>query len=115
MSTRAISNLDAAIEALKEKRKKWQAEHPNETSEPVCPICRGSGLKMLIYDEFGKQHDISERYKPGMYEYFEPCPCTKNDMTAVMRNNKNFASVPPLYEDARIENFAKFLLAVCVA
>ena len=72
MAMKAISNLDAALDAIREQHKKWKAEHPDEVSEPVCPICTGSGLKLILRDEFGKVHPKVDRYKPGMYEYFEP-------------------------------------------
>lgn len=102
-----ISNLDEAFEIIKERRIKWKEEHPEENSEPVCEICNGTGLKMILRDEFGKIHPREDRYKPGMYEYFEPCPCTKSAMSTVMKNNRRFSSVPGLYADALIENFSK--------
>lgn len=99
-----ISNLDVALDAIKERHRKWKEEHPNEDNVPVCEICNGTGLKMILRDEFGKIHPREDRYKAGMYEYFEPCPCTRGEMSEIMKNNKNYSSVPGLYADALIEN-----------
>lgn len=101
-----ISNLDIALDAIKERRKKWRKEHPDEI-ESVCSICEGTGLKLILKDEFGNIHPKSDKYKPGIYEFYEPCPCTKGEVTAIMRNNLKYSSVPGLYADALIENLSK--------
>ena len=101
------SNLDLAVEAIKKRREEWLKNHPKEQQKPICEICRDSGLRMILKDEFGNVYPNSDRYKPGMYEFYEPCSCTKDKVSMVKRNNKNFSTVPGLYADATINNLRK--------
>ena len=82
----------------------WKKEHPGEPVY-VCPKCRNKGLIRRAYDEFGNELFGEDMNKPGSYDYFDPCPCTKTDSNQVKRNNKKFAAVPRFYEDARFNNF----------
>ena len=100
-----FSRLDLAIEAVQKRREEWNKEHPNNEVEPVCPFCRGSGLKIIIKDMDGNKYSIKDRYNPGMYEYLVPCSCAKGEVNKIERNNKRFANVPGLYVDAKLENF----------
>lgn len=54
-----FSRLDLAIEAVRKRREEWIKEHPEGEAEPVCPFCRGSGLKMIIKDYDGNKHSIN--------------------------------------------------------
>ena len=62
-----FSRLDLAIEAVRKRREEWIKAHPEGEVEPVCPFCRGSGLKIIIKDMDGNKYSINDRYKPGMY------------------------------------------------
>lgn len=106
MSTNIATRLNDATRVISERREQWKREHPNEDyNVPACPICKGTGLKMIIKDCNGVVHKLSERYNAGMYEYFEPCKCTSNQESRFITNRKNIASVPALYKDARLNNF----------
>lgn len=98
--------LNDAVRIISERRDQWKRKHPGEDyNVPVCPICKGTGLKMIIKDFDGIKHNLSERYNPGMYEYFEPCKCTRGTESKFITNRKNIASVPGLYKDAKLNNF----------
>ena len=93
-----------ALQIIEKRREEWKKEHPGE-EEPVCPICKGTGLKMIIRDFQGNERPLSRRYDPGSYEYLEACICTKNIPTQKYTNDKSFANVPSLYKDALLSNF----------
>ena len=100
------ARINNATKLISERREQWKREHPGEDyNVPVCPYCKGTGLKMIIKDFDGIKHNLSERYNPGMYEYFEPCKCTRGTESKLITNRKNIASVPSLYKDARLNNF----------
>lgn len=93
-------------EAMDNARKKREAWHKsNEGEMPLCPICRGTGIKIVIKDIEGNDRDISQRYESGSYEYVEPCPCQRNTMSQTLKNNKKFSSVPSMYQEAEFSNF----------
>ena len=98
------ADLNMALDVMKARRDKWRKEHPDE-KENVCPKCKNSGLIRRFYDEWGTEVFGDDARKPGTYEYLEPCSCTKGETNQVMRNNKNFASVPGFYKDASFDNF----------
>lgn len=98
------SDLNMALDAMKAKREKWINEHPGE-KEIECPKCRNTGLVLRVYDEFGKEVFGEDAKAPGTYEYFEPCSCIKGGENVLLKNNKNYANVPPLFKDAMFSNF----------
>lgn len=97
-------DLNTAVDVMIGRLTDWKKEHPGEPVQ-VCPKCNNKGLIRRSYDEFGTELFGDDMNKPGAYDYFEPCPCTKTDTSQLKRNNKRFAAVPRLYEDARFNNF----------
>ena len=104
--------INEAVNLISERKAKWRREHPSREEDypSICPICRGSGLKKRVFDEWDHEIlDESRWNEPGMYEYFEPCPCTQQDKADLEKrkqaNNKRFAEVPSLYSDAYLETF----------
>lgn len=104
MGSQIYLNIQGAIKTIEARREEWKRDHPDEP-EPVCPICKGTGLKMIIRDFQGKERPLSRRYDPGSYEYLEPCPCVKNAPSQKLLNDKKFSGVPSLYENALMSNF----------
>lgn len=97
--------LNEAVNEIEARRIKFKKEHPDE-EYPQCPICRGSGLKKRVYDEFGNEILDKNRWSdPGTYDFFEPCECVADRDSKRKGNNKRFASVPGLYKEARFDNF----------
>ena len=95
--------LKEAMNNAKAKREEWYKG--NEGNMPLCPICRGTGIKITIKDIDGNDRDLSQRYDSGSYEYVEPCPCQRNKMSETLKNNKRFSSVPSMYQEAEFTNF----------
>lgn len=109
-NAKLAKQINDAVDMMVEKKAKWRREHPEEDYPNICPICKGSGLKKRVFDEWDHEIlDESRWNEPGMYEYFEPCPCTQEDKKEVderrQENNKRFAEVPSLYADAYLDNF----------
>jgi len=102
------STLDQAVNSIEQMKQKYREEHNGE-EKPVCPICKDSGLKMIIKDIKGNKFPVYKRYEPGMYEFFVPCSCTKGQVSQIEKNNRRYANVPGLYADASIENFRQDL------
>ena len=98
------ADIVAATDAMREKIKTWETEHPNEKM-PLCPLCENIGLVRRCFDEFGNELFGEDMDKPGAYDYFEPCKCIKGTVNQLVKNNRNFATIPGLYADANFDNF----------
>lgn len=105
MSNASMTSLiHNAVQLMEQRHEEWKKEHPEEQEE-MCPICKGTGLKRIYKDYYGKERTYQHRNDPGTYEYLEPCICVKNMPTQKLMNDKSFANVPGLYKDARLNNF----------
>ena len=109
-NAKLAKQINDAVDMMVEKKAKWRREHPEEDYPNICPICKGSGLKKRVFDEWDREIlDESRWNEPGMYEYFEPCPCTQEDKKELenrrQANNRRFAEVPSLYSDVYLNDF----------
>lgn len=109
-NAKLAKQINDAVDMMVEKKAKWRREHPEEDYPNICPICKGSGLKKRVFDEWDHEIlDESRWNEPGMYEYFEPCPCTQEDKKELenrrQANNRRFAEVPSLYSDVYLNDF----------
>lgn len=95
------SDIYDAAQLVTERAEQWRKEHPDEKMD-LCPICGGSGLIRYYEDIHGNAIGATQ---PGAYEFLKPCSCVQGE-SATKRNNKKFAAVPGLYQDATLENFS---------
>lgn len=95
------SKIYDATQIITERAEKWRKEHPDEPME-LCPICKGTGLIRHYEDIQGNPIGATQ---PGAYEYLKPCTCIQGE-SATRKNNRRFAAVPGLYQDAKLDNFS---------
>ena len=98
------SDLITATDIMDKRKRDFKKEHPNDKM-PVCPKCNNRGLILRVFDEEGVEMFGEDRFKSGTYDYYEPCSCVQIKETKQLKNNRNFAGVPPLYKEARFENY----------
>lgn len=105
MERLTADDINTALDMADKKKKKWAKQHPDEKM-PECPKCKGRGVYRRCFTESGVELFGEDMNKPGSYDYFYPCECVGNIKdNQRLRNNKKFASVPALYEDADFGNF----------
>lgn len=97
-------DINTALDAMEAKKERWANEHPNEKM-PICPKCNNIGLYRRAFDEMGVELFGADMNKAGAYDYFYPCECVDIKDTRTKRNNRKFAAVASLYQDARFNNF----------
>lgn len=105
MERLTADDINTAIVIAAKRRARWEKAHEGEKMEE-CPKCKGRGVYRRCFTESGVELFGEDMNKPGSYDYFYPCECVGNTKdNQRLRNNKKFASVPALYEDADFENF----------
>lgn len=105
MERLTADDINTAIDIAAKRRAKWERDHKDEKMEE-CPKCKGRGVYRRCFTESGVELFGEDMNKPGSYDYFYPCECVGNTKdNQRLRNNKKFASVPALYEDADFSNF----------
>ena len=97
-------DLNTALDAMDAKKLQWAQNHPDEKM-PVCPKCNNIGLYRRAFNEFGVEVFGADMNKAGTYDFFYPCTCVDVKNNKTLRNHKNFAAVPLLYDDAFFDNF----------